>query len=109
MYNDMFKGFSEQVQAGMKPWVELNSAVVKQVETLTAAQLDSAKFYSEIGLTQLKQLSEIQSPADISQLGAKQVELAKEIQARVQADTQKLVEINKDLKAAYESAAKAAV
>ncbi|WP_371187814.1 phasin family protein [Thalassotalea maritima] len=109
MYNEMFKDLNEQLQAGLKPWLQLNTAVLEQVESLTNAQLDSAKFYADLSIAQLKQLTAVQSPAELSQLGAKQVELAKEVQSRVKADAEKLVDINKNLKEACESVTKAAV
>ena len=90
MWNSLLTSVTEQSRSFNQSAVEFNQLVLRQVEKLAQAQLESFNAYASLNLKQLQAASKL---ADVDQVKAfvtNQADYLKAVQARVQEDTTKL-------------------
>ncbi|GEM76212.1 phasin family protein [Vibrio sagamiensis] len=98
MYTDFFKTFSEQTEKNLEPYFKFNKLITKNVEVLTELQLNAARTYSEVGLNQIKAVSEIKDVTSLASFNSQQLGVLTKLSQQMMDDSNKLQTIAKEFK-----------
>lgn len=98
MYNDMFKVFSDQYETVFGPVVKYNQLVAKNFTDLTNLQLDSARQYADIGISQMQMNSQVKDVQSLISSGSKQMETMTKLSQQMIDDGKKLAELANEFK-----------
>jgi len=98
MYTDFFKTFTDQTEKSLAPYVKFNKLVAKNVEVLTALQMNAMKTYSELGLNQMKAASEIKDVTSLTAFNSQQMAVLSQFSQQMIDDSNKLQAIAKEFK-----------
>ena len=77
------------------PMKEFNRLAVSHLEKLVALNLESAKAYADLGISQLKAVGEVQDFDGLQGLMSKQNEVVKQVGEKLAADARAVVELSK--------------
>lgn len=89
-YMNQFNGNAQKM---FEPWTKLNQAFLKNAEMMTEFSLNTIKSYSEIGLKNMRQVSEIDSPESAENFKTNQAEMLNAISQQMLADAQRMTEL----------------
>jgi phasin family protein len=89
---EMFNVDAAQLAAPVK---EFNQLAVNHVEKLVELNLESVKAYAELGVSQLKAVSEVQDLDGLKSLMSTQNDVVKQFGEKLAADARAMVELNK--------------
>lgn len=98
MNNQFFENFNDNTRKMYEPWTRLNKAMLKNAEKMTHFSLDTMRHYSEVGLEQLRNASEIDSAESASNFNQKQTELLNTLGQKMLADAQRLTELGNEIR-----------
>ncbi|ELR65461.1 hypothetical protein C942_01075 [Photobacterium marinum] len=102
MYTEMFKSFSEQTEKTLAPYVKFNKLFTKNVEELTELQLTAVRSYSELGLNQLKALSDVKDMQSYVAFNSQQLEALTKLSQQLIEDSNKFNAIAQTFKTEVE-------
>lgn len=105
MYTNMFQNLNEQSQNAFGPLLKFNQLVANNFTALTHLQLDAARHYADIGLTQLQSGCQVKDVHSLVSLGSKQLESMTRISQQMMEDAKKLAELAQEFKAGLEKIA----
>ena len=94
---DYMNQFNESAQKMLDPWTKLNQHFLKNTEMMTEFSLDTIKTYAEMGLENMRQVSEIDSPEAAKDFSSKQAEMLNTISQKMLADAQRLTELGSNM------------
>lgn len=94
---DYINQLNDNAQKMFEPWTKLNKAFLKNAEQMTEFSLNTMRSYSEIGLDNLRQVAEIDSPESAKEFSNKQAEMLNGISQQMLADAQRLTELGKSM------------
>lgn len=80
-----------------EPWTKLNQAFLKNAEVMTEFSLTTMKSYSEIGLENMRQVAEIDSPESAKNFNDKQAEMLNTISQQMLSDAQRMTELGSSM------------
>ncbi|GAA3527638.1 phasin family protein [Zobellella aerophila] len=103
MYTDMFKTFNDQTETAFGPVVKFNQLVTKNFTDLTNLQLEAARQYAEIGLSQLQVSSQVKDVQSLMASSSKQLETMTKISQQMIEDGKKVAELAQEFKAGVEA------
>ncbi|WP_116473410.1 phasin family protein [Zobellella maritima] len=103
MYTDMFKTFNDQSEKAFGPVVKFNQLVTKNFTDLTNLQLDAARQYAEIGLSQLQVSAQVKDVQSLMASSSKQLETMTRISQQMIEDGKKVAELAQEFKAGVEA------
>ena len=89
MYTEMFKSFSEQTEKTLAPYAKFNKVFAKNVEQLTELQLSAVRAYSDLGLNQLKAVSEVKDIESLTAFNGQQLETLTKLSQQLLEDSNK--------------------
>lgn len=98
MNNPFFENLNDNTRKMYEPWTRLNQAMLKNAEKMTAFSLDTMRHYSEVGLEQLRNASQIDSAEAASNFTQKQTELLNDLGQKMLADAQRLTELGNEIR-----------
>ncbi|RJX75438.1 phasin family protein [Vibrio sinensis] len=98
MYTDFFKGFTDQTEKTLEPYVKFNKLVTKNVEVMTELQLNAIRTYSEMGLTQMKAAGEVKDVVSLTAFNGQQLNVLNKLSQQMMDDSNKLQAIAKEFK-----------
>ena len=94
---DYVNQFNESAQKMFEPWTKLNQAFLKNAEMMTEFSLNTIKTYAEMGLDNMRQVSEIDSPEAAKDFSSKQAEMLNTISQKMLADAQRMTELGSSM------------
>ena len=94
---DYINQFNESTQKMFEPWTKLNQAFLKNAEVMTEFSLTTMKSYSEIGLENMRQVAEIDSPESAKNFNDKQAEMLNTISQQMLSDAQRMTELGSSM------------
>ena len=94
---NQFNQFSGDTQKMFEPWTKLNQAFLKNAEMMTEFSLNTIKSYSEMGLENMRQVAEIDSPESAKNFNDKQAEMLNVISQQMLADAQRMSELGSSM------------
>ncbi|WP_201585366.1 phasin family protein [Psychrobacter jeotgali] len=94
---DYMNQFNESTQKMFEPWTKLNQAFLKNAEMMTEFSLNTIKSYAEMGLENMRQVSEIDSPESAENFSNKQAEMINNISQKMLADAQRMTELGSSM------------
>ncbi len=95
--NDYIDQLNDNAQKMFEPWSKLNQAFLKNAEQMTEFSLNTMRSYSDIGLENLRQVANIDSPEAAKDFSTKQTEMINGISQQMLADAQRLTELGKSM------------
>lgn len=98
MNNPFFDNLNDNARKMYEPWTRLNKAMLKNAEKMNAFSLETMRHYSDLGLEQLRNVSQIDSPESASSFNQKQSELLNELGQKMLADAQRLTELGAEIR-----------
>ncbi len=98
MYTDIFKVFTEQSEKTFEPYAKFNKLMTKNVEVLTELQLNAVRSYSELGLAQMKAVSEVKDVTSLASYSSQQLQTLTRLSQQMMDDSTKLQNIAKEFK-----------
>ncbi len=98
MYTDFFKTFSNQTEKTLEPFLKFNKLVTKNVEVLTQLQLNAMRTYSEMGISQMKAVSEIKDVTSLTAFSSQQLSVLTKLSQQMTDDSNKLQSIAQEFK-----------
>lgn len=105
MYSEMFKSFSEQAEKNLAPYVKFNHLFTKNIEEIAELQLAAVRAYSDLGLTQLKSISEIKDIQSLTAYNTQQIESLTKLSQQLIDDSNKFSAIAQEFKSDVEELA----
>ncbi|EAS65557.1 MULTISPECIES: phasin family protein [Photobacterium] len=102
MYTEMFKSFSEQTEKSLAPYVKFNKLFTKNVEELTELQLAAVRAYSDLGLSQLKAVSEVKDIQSLTAFNSQQLETLTKLSKQLIDDSNKFNAVAQSFKTEVE-------
>lgn len=94
---DFINQLNDNAQKMFEPLSKLNKAFLKNAEQMTEFSLNTMRSYSEIGLDNLRQVTEIDSPESAKDFSSKQAEMLNGISQQMLSDAQRLTELGKNM------------
>ncbi len=94
---DYVNQFNESAQKMFEPWTKLNQAFLKNAEMMTEFSLSTIKTYAEMGLENMRQVSEIDSPESAKDFSSKQAEMLNTISQKMLSDAQRMTELGSNM------------
>ncbi|MGM8887876.1 phasin family protein [Psychrobacter sp. 1U2] len=94
---DYVNQFNESAQKMFEPWTKLNQAFLKNAEMMTEFSLNTIKTYAEMGLENMRQVSEIDSPEAAKDFSSKQAEMLNTISQKMLSDAQRMTELGSNM------------
>lgn len=98
MYTEMFKSFSEQTEKNLAPYVKFNQLFTKNIEEITELQLAAVRAYSDLGLTQLKAVSEVKDLNSLTNYTSQQLEALTKLSQQLIDDSNKFSAIAQEFR-----------
>ena len=105
MYSNMFQHLNMNSEQTLAPLLKYNALVTKNFTDLTNLQLDAARQYADIGLSQLQASSQVKDVQGLMSLGSKQLETMTRLSQQMIADGKKLSELAQEFKVGLENLA----
>ncbi|NLJ91854.1 MAG: phasin family protein [Aeromonadales bacterium] len=105
MYSNMFQHLNMNSEQTFAPLLKYNALVTKNFTDLTNLQLDAARQYADIGLSQLQAGSQVKDVQGLMSLGSKQLETMTRLSQQMIADGKKLSELAQEFKVGLENLA----
>lgn len=102
MYTEMFKSFSEQTEKTLAPYAKFNKVFAKNVEQLTELQLSAVRAYSDLGLNQLKAVSEVKDIESLTAFNGQQLETLTKLSQQLLEDSNKFSSVAQGFKTEVE-------
>ena len=102
MYTEMFKSFSEQTEKTLAPYAKFNKVFAKNVEQLTELQLSAVRAYSDLGLNQLKAVSEVKDIESLTAFNGQQLETLTKLSQQLLEDSNKFSSVAQSFKTEVE-------
>lgn len=102
MYTEMFKSFSEQTEKSLAPYVKFNKVFTKNIEELTELQLAAVRAYSDLGISQLKAVSEVKDLQSFAEYNSQQLESLTKLSQQLIDDSNKFNAIAQSFKTEVE-------
>jgi len=102
MYTEMYKSFSEQTEKALAPYTKFNKLFTKNVEQLTELQLSAVRAYSDLGLSQLKAVSEVKDLQSLTAFNSQQLETLLQLSQQLIADSNKFSSVAQTFKVEVE-------
>ncbi|KAB7627812.1 phasin family protein [Alkalilimnicola sp. S0819] len=110
MNEQIMKSWAEQVEKmtqGFGPARDAAKFGVDTLEKMISAQLESARAYSELAVTEARAALEVKDPKDLQSYIERQRQLVETINSRVKNDAEKAVSLNQDFAAKIRELAEA--
>lgn len=98
MNNPFLENLNDNTRKMYEPWTRLNQAMLKNAEKMTEFSLETMRHYSDVGLTQLRNVSAIDSAESASKFNQQQGELLNELGQKMLADAQRLTELGNEIR-----------
>ena len=98
MYDEMFNKTFANVNTLVEPAVKANKLALANFEKLVNFQMTSMQAYVDMGMNQLRAVSEIDSPKAAQAYMGKQMEATNALRQRMVDDTQALFELGNGFK-----------
>ncbi len=92
-FMNQFNQFNGESQKMFEPWTKLNQAFLKNAEMMTEFSLSTMKSYAEMGLENMRQVADIDSPEAAKDFSEKQAEMLNGISQKMLADAQRMTEL----------------
>lgn len=105
MYSNIFQNFNQTTEKTFAPVLKYNQLVANNFTALTNLQLDAARQYADIGLSQLQLGSQVKDVQSLVSLGSKQLETMTRMSQQMMEDAKKLGALAQEFKAGLESIA----
>lgn len=99
MNQDILNQAAEQLNKLTAPAKQLNALVVDHIEKLAQFQLDAAKSYAGVGITQLRSALEISDAQTLQSYLQDQAKVAEAVSKKLAADAEALAKLNQQLTA----------
>ncbi len=97
MSNETFDQYNAQAEKlFMGPTRDYAKLAMDYAEKLIEAQMEAARTYSEIGMSQARAALEIKDTQALQQYAEEQQKVAKDLTERVKGDAEKVVAMNQD-------------
>lgn len=93
-YMNQFNGNAQKM---FEPWTKLNQAFLKNAEMMTEFSLNTIKSYSEIGLKNMREVSQIDSPESAESFKTNQADMLNAISQQMLADAQRMTELGSSM------------
>ncbi len=98
MYTDIFKAFTDQTEKTFAPYTKFNKLVAKNAEVVTELHLNALRSYSELGLTQLKAVSDVKDVTSLASFSNQQLSVLTRLSQQLTDDSNKLQSIATEFK-----------
>lgn len=98
MNNQFFDNLNDNTRKMYEPWSRFNQAMLRNAEKMTDFSLSTMRHYSEMGLEQLRNVSQVDSPEAATNFTQKQTELLNELGQKMLADAQRLTELGNEIR-----------
>lgn len=102
LYGDIFSNMNTQYKNIFEPYSKFNSLVAKNFADLTNLQLNAARHYADITLSQVFANSEVRDMQSMMNCGAKQLETMTKLSQQMIDDGQKLASLATQFKADFD-------
>lgn len=102
MQEKMMNAFTEQTKNMYNPMRKINALLVENMEKMTDFQLEALKAYSQMGLTQMKQASDIKDADGVRDYSTSQAELMGALSKKVLEDAKTMADMSMSFKAEVE-------
>lgn len=102
LYGDIFSNMNAQYKNIFEPYAKFNSLVAKNFADLTNLQLNAARHYADITLSQVFANSEVKDMQSMINCGMKQVETMSKLSQQMIDDGQKLASLATEFKAEFD-------
>ncbi|WP_299688635.1 phasin family protein [uncultured Vibrio sp.] len=98
MYTDIFKTMTDQTEKQFEPYFKFNKLVAKNVQTLAELQMDAMQTYTDMGLAQMKAVSEIKDVNSLTAFNSQQLSTLTQLSQQMMSDSAKLQAVAKEFK-----------
>lgn len=102
MQEKMMNAFSEQTKNMYNPLRKINALLVENMEKMTDFQLEALKSYSHMGLSQMKQATEVKDADSVRDYSTSQAELMSALSKKVLEDAKTMADMSMEFKAEVE-------
>jgi phasin family protein len=102
MNQEFLKSLTEQTKNIFAPLQRYNQAMIENMEKVAEYQLSTLKNYSDMGLNQLKMVTQIDEKADISEVGSRQIAWLNSLSKTILDDAQRMAELGSEIKDSIE-------
>jgi len=102
MSGNIFQSWTEATSDLSTPVAAFNKLAVENMEKVAELQFASAKFYTDLGIKQLKSVAQIEDAESARAFTTGAVELAGEINKKILEDGKKLTDIGNEYKTELE-------
>ncbi|MBY7729787.1 phasin family protein [Vibrio splendidus] len=98
MYTDIFKTITDQTEKQFEPYLKFNKLVAKNVQTMTELQMNALKTYTDMGLAQMKAVSEIKDVNSLTAFNGQQLTALTQLSQQMMSDSSKMQAAAKEFK-----------
>lgn len=102
MQDKVMSAFSEQTKNMYNPMRKINALLVENMEKMTDFQLEALKAYSHMGLTQMKQATEVKDADSVRDYSTAQAEMMSTLSKKVLEDAKTMADMSMEFKAEIE-------
>ncbi len=102
MQDKMMNAFAEQTKNMYNPLRKINALLVENMEKMTDFQLEALKAYSHMGLSQMKQATEVKDADSVRDYSAAQAEMLSTLSKKVLEDAKTMADMSMEFKAEVE-------
>lgn len=102
MQDKVMNAFSEQTKNMYNPMRKINALLVENMEKMTDFQLEALKAYSHMGLTQMKQATEVKDADSVRDYSTAQAEMMSTLSKKVLEDAKTMADMSMEFKAEIE-------
>ncbi|WP_416886337.1 phasin family protein [Marinospirillum sp.] len=102
MQDKMMNAFTEQTKNLYTPMRKINALLVENMEKMTDFQLEALKAYSHMGLSQMKQATEVKDADTVRDYSASQAEMMSSLSKKILEDAKTMADMSMEFKAEVE-------
>ncbi|MEE4251269.1 MAG: phasin family protein [Alcanivoracaceae bacterium] len=102
MNQEFLKNLTEQTKNIFAPLQRYNQTMIENMEKVTEYQLSALKNYSDMGLSQLKLVTQLDEKSDIADLGSRQIAWLNTLSKSILEDAQRMAELGSEIKDSLE-------
>ncbi len=103
MQENLINAFSKQAKNMYAPLSKFNSLMVDNMEKMTEFQINTIKSYADIGMGQIKSVTQIKDAESLQSFSSSQAEVAAQVNKKIMDDAKVLSEMANDFKGKIEA------
>ena len=98
MYTDIFKSMTDQTEKQFEPYFKFNKLIAKNVEVMTELQMNAMKTYTDMGLAQMKAVTDIKDVNGLAAFNSQQLAVLSQLSQQMMSDSNKFQAAAKEFK-----------